>query len=335
MSLLHLECFSYLATIDEKYTVSNATDVTVDGASRTGTYCVKVKKDDWLEFPITASDTGVLGFALYCYTPTNSPKVLVDFRRSGSSNMTLVFLTSGIMELRRGSTILATSIIPFIREVFQYIEVKWNCVNSISANSFQVRLDGTIILDLDATTDCQESGTSGVDVLRLWGPGTTVYYDDVYVLNLSGAQCNDYLGNIIIETLYPNGNGNTNDFTGSDADSTDNYLHVDEAQHDSDTSYVESSTISHIDLYAFGNMVGTPDTIHCVALVCPSRKDDGGARDGRLLTRVNITNYEGASFSPTTSFVHEVQIWELNPDDSAAWAITDIDGAEFGIKVQV
>jgi len=334
--MLLLEGFDYLGTVVEKYVVSDSGRVTTNGSSRSGALCMKVSKNDWCDVPLAAaSDTGVIGFALYCYDPTDSPKPLLSFERSGNVNMTLNLRRSGALELRRGSTVLGASTTQvFLRNAFQYIEVKWNCVNSISADSVQVKIDGTLVIDLAATTDCQDSGTSGVDLIILHSPGTTIYYDDLYICDLAGAQCNDFLGNIIIETLFPDGNGNTSDFVGSDVDSTDNYLHVDDATSDGDTTYVESSTPGDIDLYTLDDIGGTPDTILCVASDCFSRKDDGSARDGRLLTRVNGSNYEGASFSPTTSFVHEAQIWELNPDDSAAWEVADVNGAEIGIKVQ-
>ena len=64
------------------------------------------------------------------------------------------------------------------------------------------------------------------------------------------------------------------------------------------------------------------------------RTDAIGSRLARHVTRVNSSDYEGADLGVNYSYMWGSTIWELNPDDSAAWEDADIDAAEFGIKVQ-
>ncbi len=226
--------------------------------------------------------------------------------------------------------------IPLISGKWYYLEVKATCKNSISADEFIVKLNGTEILNLAATTDTQETANQGIDAIVLAGGFSTgiIYWDDLYICDLNGSVNIDFLGDCSVETLYADGNGTTSNFTGSDADSVNNYLHVDEAQQDGDTSYVEDSTPSNIDLYTYDDMAATPDTIFGVGLRSYARKDDAGARTGRLLTRRSAANYEGSNFSPGTSFLGFDEIWDVDPSTSSAWLEAGVNAAEFGIKVQ-
>ena len=138
---------------------------------------------------------------------------------------------------------------------------------------------------------------------------------------------------ISVEALAPDGNGNTNDFVGSDLDSTDNYLHVNEAVVDGDTSYVESKTVGDIDLYTYENLSGTPTSIVGLAVRPIAKKLIGGNRLGKVITRIDGTNYDGDTIYVGIDYRAKVSVFELNPDDAAAWEAADVNGAEFGLEV--
>jgi len=334
MALLHLETFEHLVNPNEKYTTEHGTLVSISSTySRSGTRSLKCYSGYYCQFPFTASDTGVIGFAVYSDGALPTAVPFIQFYRGASLTFELRIAKTGIVYFVRGSTYVARAPSPFRLKTWQYVEVKWNCVNSIGANTFQLKVDGELIIDIPAATDCQGAASSGVDTINIQGLCTYSYFNDLYICDLSGSECNDFLGDMVVEVLYPNGNGTTNDFTGSDADSTDNYLHVDDATPDDDSTYTESSTVTDVDLYSFDDST-TPDTILAVAVDCFCKMDDAGPKSGKIIAYINSTTYEGDTFSLTTSYVYETQLWELNPDDSAAWAAADIDGAEFGVKVQ-
>jgi hypothetical protein len=67
--------------------------------------------------------------------------------------------------------------------------------------------------------------------------------------------------------LAPNGNGELSQFTGSDGNSTDNYLLVDEVSaHDDDATFVQASANGLIDSYTHAALT-TPDNFVPVALI--------------------------------------------------------------------
>jgi len=334
MALLHLETFNHLVNGNEKYTTEHGSLVSISSTySRRHTRSIKCYSGYYCQFPITSSDTGVVGFAVYADAALPSAVPFVQFYKGATLTFELKLAKTGSIYFLRGSTFIIGAPSTLRLKTWHYVEIKWNCVNSIGANTFQLRVDGELILNVPTSTDCQNASTSGVDKINIQGPCTYGYFNDVYICDLTGSQWNDFQGDISIDVLYPDGNGTTNDFTGSDADSTDNYLHVDDATPDDDSTYSESSTVTDVDLYDFDNSE-TPDTVLAVAVDCFCKMDDAGPKSGKIIAYINSSTYEGDTFSLTTGYVYETQLWELNPDDSAAWVAADIDGAEFGVKVE-
>jgi len=129
-----------------------------------------------------------------------------------------------------------------------------------TAGAFTLWVDGNVKL-AETNIDTKNGGTKTVfdQVEFAYDPGgvDTVrgYVGDVYITNGAGAApYNGNLGDIVVDTLFPNGNGNYSDFLGSDADKVDNYLLVDENPHDGDTTYVESGTDTDRDSYGFDDL---------------------------------------------------------------------------------
>lgn len=340
MALLLLENFEHLDAPVDKYDVDNVSFCTISTTyAMSGTRSLRQSGEFWTKFPISDTDvvTGVVGWGLYLNRAPET-SIWVFLLNSSSGNQLMLYLhRNGILEMRRTastSTHIMFAASKIRIDTWHYIEVKWNCVNSIGANTCQVRVDGETIMNVPEGTDCQGSAVSGAVNCYLQSPTMYGYFDNVYICDLTGPQNNDFLGPIVIETLYPDSSGTTNDFIGSDADSVDNHLLVDDAQPDDDSTYTESSTVTDVDLYGFDALAGSPDTIIGVSVDCYCRMDDAGPKSGKIITHVNGSTYEGGTFSLTTGFLYETELWGLNPDDSAAWEVADIAGAEFGVKVE-
>jgi hypothetical protein len=79
---------------------------------------------------------------------------------------------------------------------------------------------------------------------------------------------------------------------------------------------------------------GDSGSIFGVQVNMVARKDDAGGRTLRSLTRISSTDYEGMSQNIGTDYRDYRQIIEQNPNTSATWTESDINGAEFGYKVQ-
>lgn len=339
MSLVLIEGWDSLASVNDKYTTVGS-PLLSSSIKRTGSQSVGSSGyaiDTQLPMP-SAQDTYIFGTAIYVVAFAevhyNAPQI--HFFRNGLINIRICIGGTGYIRVYRSSTLLATSSAALSVATWHYLEIKATCKNSISADDFVIKLDGLEIVNLSATTDTQESATSGIDEVRLSGlyPGNYVYFDDIYICDLLGGVNDDFLGDVKVETLYPNGNGNTNQFVGSDSDSINNYLLVDEAQQNEDTDYVEHNTVSELDLYTFDDMAVTPASIKGVGVRTYVKKSDAGSRTGKLQCRRSAANYEGDEFFPASNYLGKDHIWEVDPSTASAWTEAGVNAAEFGIKVQ-
>jgi len=228
------------------------------------------------------------------------------------------------------------------KETWTHISVCVRLNHTISANDVRCQVNGVtdpaMTLAAGANTAYGSGSTyENIDGIQFrHSAGWDMYLDNLLIWDDNGAgQFSDaFIGMTRIQRLKPNGNGTTSDWTGSDADSTDNYLHVDEDVSDEDTSYIESQTVTDVDLHSYPAMSPTPDTIQGVQTVTFAKKDDVDARGIKPIARVNGSNYQGSEVLLTNgAYERTANMWEDNPDDSADWEEADVNGAEFGVEV--
>jgi hypothetical protein len=182
----------------------------------------------------------------------------------------------------------------------------------------------------NAELDTSEIRFGGTD------DGARVEIDDLYILDGAGSVNNDFLGDQAVRRLKANGNGTTNTFTGSDADSTDNYLLVLDDNPDDAGSYSGSDgTIGHKDLYAIENLTSTPALIACLTVVsrCRESENPGPVH----VVRSNGSEITDPSISPGANWGHVYSIFETDPNTATAWlkngGSSGVDNAEIGIEI--
>jgi len=216
-----------------------------------------------------------------------------------------------------------------------YVELKFFSHNS--TGTIEICING--VSELAATGKDTLLNDNGVTALVIGStiPVTTVPsidFDDLYIADTSGSVNNDFLGDVQVKQLIPTGNGNSSQFVGSDADSTDNYLLVDDdGVPDDDSTYVESPTTTNKDTYAYENLPAAVVTVKAVCVKVLGKKVDVGAADLKTVARSNGTEADSAAIGMTTSYTAKAGIFEVDPDTSAAWLPAAVDAAEFGIKV--
>ncbi len=241
--------------------------------------------------------------------------------------------TGGNIECYRGSTLLGTSSgVTLTTSVNYYIEIK--ATLNDSTGSVTVKINGTTVLTL-TNVDTKNAGTAAVfDSVYLGATNTTtqtVMIDDWYVCNGAGSVYNDFLGDVTVETIRPDGNGNSSQWVGSDANSTDNYLLVDESTY-SAADYVESGTTNNKDLYTYGALAASSGSVKGVMVTGVMQKTASASQSARQITRISGTNYNGSSQALTTSDLPYAQVWEQSPATASDWSISEVNGAEFGVE---
>ncbi len=354
MALRFMDSFDHYDSADmtRKWTTvtgSIGSDWVISTANpRNGTQHLRFTDDQFgASKTIDNQATWIVGFGFYLTTVPIASKNICQLRDTGTAQISLQVNADGTLEIRRGGTTGAIgtavtdgkSSLQITAATWNFIEVKVTIANSISAGTCVVRVNGDVYLTVATGQDLQITGNAfanqfAIGFLTLGLDGQPWDFDDVYICDgTGGAPQNDFLGDCSPVALLPNGNGTTNQFTGSDGNSVDNYLLVDEVPADDDATYVEDSTPGNQDLYAFDNLPRTPVAIFGVQTNIIAKKDDAGARSAKQITRSGVTVYDGDTHTLTQgSYENHECIIEQDPDTAAAWNEAGINAAEFGLE---
>ncbi len=252
------------------------------------------------------------------------------FEASGAGEIVVKRANATVEIGRSGVGVLQSSI-------ENYLEIR--VLASTTVGEVEVRINGdpTPVLNLSGVN----TGAASFQLMELYGsPSGTRDFSAWTFIEVDATPPNDFLGHIRFGVSDPNGNGNSSQMVGSDGNSTDNYLLVDDGTggsitNDSDTTYVQSSTVGNKDTYAHEDL---PTTALSIIAVCPrftARKTDAGTRSMKIVTRRGGTDYDGATEQFLgTSYGHFKEALLVDPNTSAAWTEANYNAAEFGQKVE-
>lgn len=340
MALLFCDSFDHYASGDAttKYNqVQTNNGFTIGAAAgRNGTNGLQTGgNDSW------ARKTGLNAHATYICGFAFKPASLADnsgafFQLEDPSQIAHIMLRINgqhIQALRGDGTVLGTSTQTLVINQSHYVEIKVLCSDTVG--TLEVRVNGVVWLSLTGI-DTRNGGTATFGGIIFGGVGNvngaTYNFDDLYVCDGSGATNLDFLGDVRIQAILPSGDGNSSVLLGSDGNSVNNSLLVDEATPNSDTDYVSSAVVGDKDTYAFGNVTPVSGTVYGVQVLPFARKDDAGVRSIVSVARVSATEVDGPAQALTTTYKYYADVRETKPG-GGAWTITDVNAAEFGVKV--
>lgn len=336
MAVLFMDSFDHYTTAADKgWTVVGGGITSV--IARTGGQAVRVSRrilayNQYVQRPLPSSPaTVIVGVAMYAdFTGSVvGTEPIIQLLDSGTVQTELELNSDG--SLSAGGQTSDPGV--FTYQAWNYIEFKATIDNA--AGAVEVRVNGVQELSVSGI-DTQNSGTAQVTQVRLasatTGSSTYMYFDDLVILDTTGTENNDLIGDVKVQALYPDGNGANSDFTGSDGNSVDNYQLVDENPPDT-ADYVQSGVAGHKDTYSFGD-IGASDTPRAVQVNLHALKTDAISRIIRALARPTTTDNESADLALSTSAQILTAVFNTNPDSSTAWTKSAVDGAEFGVKVQ-
>lgn len=227
------------------------------------------------------------------------------------------------------ATVLGTSannVVP--ASGFCYIEVKVFVHDT--TGTVDVKVNGASVLSLTGQ-DTRNGGNAYMTGFRIRGMANTCKVDDLYVCDTAGSTNNDFLGDIRVDCLFPDGDGNYSQFTPSTGGS--HYVLVDESTPNT-TDYNDGVTVGDRDSYTFGNLSAlASQTVYAVQVCMAINKDDAGSKSASSFVRSGGTNGDGASVALGTSQVIVPQIYEQNPNGSVAWTESTVNGMEAGCRV--
>lgn len=331
MALLFMESFDGYGG-----TASHATKWTqLQGLStsaptpRTGAYRIG-GNNECRRVILPGSSTVILGMALYW---VNSLGYFILWEDAAFTNKQQVSVTcdaDGRVRVRTGSETgiaIGTTTGPvLLASTWNFIEAKLLVGNS---GTYDIKVNGTSVLS--GAGDTQNAATAAIGGLSMI-PGASNGIDDLYLLDTTGTALNDFIGDCKVECLTAQtGNGSNVGLTCSTG--TDHGALVDELPANDDTDYNSGTTIGVKDTYNFTN-VATTGVIKAVQVSARAKKTDSATKELALVTRIGSTDYDGTTQAvASTLYSQYQQIWTKRPSDSADWTISDVNAAEFGLKV--
>lgn len=282
--------------------------------------------------------TVYLAFAIKFITLTgSSASIATMFDSSNTVRAYLSHTNSGALTLYDGSgNLLATANVGMSAGNWYHIQWKYTPSASCASDSNIVKFNNTAVINVTSgtrTTSGTTYNAQGFSIGSISGAlnSFTCYFDDLYFLDNTGSDFNDFLGDRFIGYYSVNGNGYYNQFTPVGAAS--NYLAA--QTYNGDTSYCSSD-----ELYRQSFTLGTfPDSIESILAiqnVAIAKKSGSGDHTIKNLLRINGTDYEGSSsLSLGTTYGQNIDLLTVNPDTGLPFTDADIQAMNTGIRVTV
>ncbi len=292
--------------------------------------------------PVASGNTFVIGFGLRFTSHTTVSGEQGIYIELGADEQCHLQVESGSglgvrFNLKRGTTTIATSSY-YDFGVWHYIEVKLT-VRGGTNGAYEIRQNG--VLDISAgSVNLTDTGGDGWDIFALRfssNLSSALRFDDIYVLDGTGAKNNDFLGPSVVEGILPTAEGATIQWTPGSG--TDNSAQVDDLPATTDDVGAGginlSDTNGNKDLYDYADLVNITGTIHAVQLGTQLAMNAAGTRTIKTVYRdPDTTEADGASHVvDSTAFDEFTEVFDDNPASAVAWDVADIDGGQFGVEV--
>lgn len=235
--------------------------------------------------------------------------------------------SSSAIQVLRGGAVLGTFVLGTV--AWHWVSIKVKLANT--GGTVDVEVDGVGVFSF--TGDTVSTGIEEC-VTFLWAGGRfeNFIYDDFIITDVAGAApFNDLIADRRIDTIQPNATGASADFTAEPV--VDNYLNVDEASPDDDTTYVEAETSTDLDLYNMAAMGFSPSSIDVVNVVALVKNPDAGGTQLKLKVKTGTTEGTGAAQSPTSEYLYFAEQFLLDPDTAAAWTESGVNAMQAGYEI--
>ena len=332
MSLLLIDGFDYYSTaqLGLKYDSPPALASIDSTGGRRGTGALKfdgVGANPPLKFPFTVSSTIVCGFAFYAASFPGSSTTYPAFSlhtQGGSRQLSFLVLSDGRIRVSRDTTTIGTTTNALLAGQWYYIEI--SVTAGTTNGSVQIQVNGVEWLNKTGQNTLQQGGGDYGQLGLANSSGSSggvTKYDDLYIDSAS------MYGDCRVDVLVPTGAGNYTQWTAS---AGSNFACVDELPA-SDADYVYTSTVGNKDSYVFGDLPAGGGTIHGVAVSTFAAKTSSTVRGVRPFVRIGTTDYEGNEAVLSTASDFYTQIWEDNPATATTWQESEVNSAEFGVKL--
>ena len=271
-----------------------------------------------------------VGYAQLLSGSTSAGGVVLQGDNGNTSNISVILTLSGVfLHAGNNGATLASWSNPNSTNTWYYIEFMATLASS--GGQCKVRVNGVQVINFTGNT---LQGGTGTTIDRIVPAGYTggqgVLFDDLYVCDATGATNNTFLGDVRVQTLFPNGVGSSTQF--SPTGSANNYANVNDVP-DSTATYNSSSTVGQRDTYAMGDTLASTGTVFGIQDNIHAFKTNSGAANIKA-----AINSGGTIAYDTTQVLDASNTWsgairETDPNTGLAWTPPNVNNVEFGAEV--
>lgn len=331
MALIFCDSFDHYETADiSRKWSSNANSTISTSSGRRGGGCLNCNGGSAsANITLPAQTTYGIGFAIKRNTNASFGRML-QFKEGSTVHVEVRIEAGGFFSALRGGTVQLTpfgTIARGIEDEWIYVECK--CFVHDSTGTVEVKVNGEQVLNLTGQ-DTANGGTPTINGIQVAGQGL---FDDLVIWDLNGSNNTDYLGDVEVEMVLPDGAGNSTQWTNVTGAAT-HWQAVDESPAVDDlTTYIDTSTNTHLDLFTFANLssITGGSTVLGVQVSAIASVDSGSATI-RLVKRPTTVNFNGGNHVLGTGWLNVREIWETDLQAVAAWTDTTFNASEFGVE---
>ena len=313
---------------------------------RNGGKCLKFKSNNLfpgilnLNFDLIPNTRiAILGFAIkfdggFENQATDTP--LLEFGQGTQNRFILTKDTSGNLGFGAWTgSYVAYDIVKLELGRWYYMEIKYKIHSSTGIAQF--RLDEQLLMDFVGDTYYTYSTNVSFGQFRFYDiynrSSEWTQIDDLYLADTEGAVNNDFLGDVRIDTIHPNGAGNYTQLTPS---AGSNYECIDETGYSS-SDYVEGANATEKDSYTYGSVPTDLDDAAIFGIQLRQNcKRTAPASNIKIdpFLRTGSTDYSQTAQDLSDSFAEKQgDIILDDPSDSNPWTQAKINACEFGVEV--
>lgn len=209
----------------------------------------------------------------------------------------------------------------------------WWCITAVhgssSAGHLRLYCDGTLMAEV--APDTLSSGTyAPPSSLRLYvGNSNASAESGCQIGDIVVTDTAELIPESRVDVLVPDGT-TTAQWVGSDGNSVDNHLLVDDAGPALDTAdYVQSDTVGALDTYTIGNLPHAPASIQAVQVAAKAAKISGSDRT----MAVQLNSAESTALNPGAGGTVS-GVWDTDPATGSAWTTSGVNGMTAGITIK-
>lgn len=272
----------------------------------------------------------VMGCAYRRLAAIGGQKIFIFYSSSGNEQFALGVSDDMKLEVLRGGTVIASSLIPvMLYNTWHYLELAVTLSDTVG--TVEVHLDGVSIPSMTlAGADTKNHTDADIGRIALQHQISQTHDFDDFYLEIGGTA---FVGEGRMEVLIPTSDVSAGGFAPSTGATLVGVL--DEIPANA-SDFVSATPAGSEFRVGMGNLSVTPESIYGVQIESLSQKDEAGTRTLRNKLWSGAVEFDGVTqAAQLNSFTFKRDWLKLNPDGATAWVAASVNAIDLGNEIVV